>query len=213
MKRAYLLAVLCFLAIPFVFVGGGFLAVLINPEWAVHTSHYARNFHLLSALKLSLLWGGFGLSGLLWLLMCYFLVRSKERSRAWLLVAPLGPIGLAILSGLRDLAPAEGDAWQRLFLRMGRAARWVWGLAFFCGASTVAYAAMVLLRNLLILAQSLSTGAPVAQIIAQQNASSGMYAFTEGNEVICIVSVLYLFWPFAFNAGAWGCSKIKGGNR
>ncbi len=213
MKKSYLLAVLCFLAIPFVFVGGGFAAVLINPEWAIHTAHYARNFHLLSALKLTLLWGGFGLSGLLWLLMCYLLIRSKERSRAWLLVAPLGPLGLAALAGLRDLAPAEGDAWQHMFHRMGHAARWTWGFAFFFGASTVGYAAMVLLRNLLILAESVSTGASVAQIVAQQNASSGMYAFTEGNEVICIVSVLYLFWPLAFNAGAWGWSKMKSGTR
>ena len=43
------------------------------------------------------------------------------------------------------------------------------------------------------------TGATFAQIAASQNASGGMWAFTEGNEVIYLVTLIYLFWPIAFN--------------
>lgn len=39
----------------------------------------------------------------------------------------------------------------------------------------------------------------VAQIIDIQNASSGMWAFAEGNEVMFLVVVLYLIRPIAFN--------------
>jgi len=38
-----------------------------------------------------------------------------------------------------------------------------------------------------------------AQIMDLQNASSGMWAFAEGNEVIFLVALLYLLRPLAFN--------------
>jgi hypothetical protein len=199
MKKTYLLAVACYLAIPIVVMGGGFAAVIINPEWAIHTAHYTRNFHLLSAFKTLLMLGSFGLSAVLWLLMCYGLVRAKQRSRLWLACACLGPLGIAVLAALRDDDPAPGDAWQSFVSRLGRAARIAWETAFCLAAWTLSYQAMVLLRNVQILCQSLATGATVAQIVAQQNTMSGMYAFTEGNEVMYLVSLIYLFWPVAFN--------------
>lgn len=203
MKKTYLLAVACYLAIPFAVVGGGFLAVLINPEWALHTAHYSRNYHLLSALKMALFFSGVGLGVILWFLMCCCLVKSKQRSMGWLAFGFLGPFGIPVLAALRDEAPVSGDAWQRFIQLRGRAARIVFDLAFFFAAWTVSYQAMVLLRNLLILRESLATGAPVAQIVAQQTASSGMYAFTEGNEVMFFVTLIYLFWPVAFNLAAY----------
>jgi hypothetical protein len=199
MKKTYLLAVACYLAIPFAVVGGGFAAVLINPEWAIHTTHYSRNFHLLNALKGALFFSGVGLGGILWFLMCYCLVKSKQRSMLWLAFAFLGPLGIPVLAALRDAAPIAGDAWQRLIQRTSRAARIACDLAFFLAAWTVSYQAMVLLRNFRILLESMTTGAPVAQIVAQQNAGGGMYAFVEGNEVMYFVTLIYLFWPIAFN--------------
>ena len=199
MKKTYLLAVASYLAIPFVFVGGGFVAVLINPEWAIHTAHYSRNFQLLSALKRLFLFSGFGLSGILWLLMCYCLVKSKQRSMRWLAFGLLGPLGIPILAALRDDAPSAGDAWQRFIQRRGRAAQIAFDVAFFLVAWNGSYLAMVLLRNLLILNQSISTGATFAQISAQQNSSGGMWAFTEGCEAMYLVTLIYLFWPIAFN--------------
>lgn len=199
MKKTYLLAVACYLGIPFVIVGGGFVAVIINPEWALRTAHYARNFRLLSALKTLLILGSVGLGGILWLLMCYCLVKAKQRSNRWLAFAFLGPLGVPVLAALRDDAPFPGDAWQRFVQRMGRAARIAWELTFFSAAWTASYQAMVLLRNLLILRESMATGATVAQIVAQQNTMSGMYAFSEGNEVMYLVPLIYLLWPATFN--------------
>jgi hypothetical protein len=54
---------------------------------------------------------------------------------------------------------------------------------------------MVLKRNLMIIVQSASTGLSRAQIIDQQNASSGMWAFGEGLEVIYLAALFYLLWP------------------
>ena len=146
MKKDYLLAAACFLAIPFVIVGGGCVAVFINPEWAIHSAHYSRNFHLLGALKVALIWSAFGLGGVFWLLTCYFLVKAKGRSYAWLVFAFLGPFGLPVLMALRDGAPAAGDAWQGFVQRRGLAARIGLEVAFFLAAWRLGYQAMVLLR-------------------------------------------------------------------
>jgi hypothetical protein len=63
----------------------------------------------------------------------------------------------------------------------------------------LAFEAMILKRNLMILYESATTGSSTAQIIANQNASSGMWAFSEGLEVMFLVALLYLIWPIAFN--------------
>jgi hypothetical protein len=50
--------------------------------------------------------------------------------------------------------------------------------------------------------ESATTGVPIAQIIDRQNASSGMWAFAEGNEAMYLVVMLYLIWPGIFNLAA-----------
>jgi hypothetical protein len=63
----------------------------------------------------------------------------------------------------------------------------------------LAYQGMVLKRNLMIQYESVTTGVSTAQIIDRQNASSGMWAFAEGNEVMYMVVLFYLLWPIVFN--------------
>jgi hypothetical protein len=58
---------------------------------------------------------------------------------------------------------------------------------------------MVLKRNLMIMYESATSGISTAQIIDRQNASSGMWAFAEGNEVMYMVFLFYLPWPIVFN--------------
>jgi hypothetical protein len=199
MKKINLLAVACYLAIPFVIVGGLFVAGNINPEWALRTANYSRNFHLLTALKAALFFSSVGLGGVLWFLTCYCLVRAKRRSGVWLAFAFLGPFGFSVLAALRDGAPSPGDAWQRLVQRMGRSTHIAHELIFFFAAWSVSYQAMALLRNNLILRESLATGATVAQIVAQRNTMGGMYSFAEGIKVMYLVPLIYLSWPIAFN--------------
>ncbi|HZR58994.1 MAG TPA: hypothetical protein VFA74_19150 [Terriglobales bacterium] len=72
----------------------------------------------------------------------------------------------------------------------------------------LAYQAMVLKRVLTIQYQSATTGISTAQIIGLQNASSGMWAFAEGNEVMYMVVLLYLLWPIVFNIVARGTGTM-----
>jgi hypothetical protein len=58
---------------------------------------------------------------------------------------------------------------------------------------------MVLKRNLVIWYQSATTGMSTAQIIDIQNASSGMWAFGEGLEVMYLVVLFYLLRPILFS--------------
>lgn len=199
MKKTYLLAVACYIAIPFVIMGGGLVAAGIDPEWALRTANYPRNFHLLQALKTLVFLGSVGFGGILWFLMSYCLVNAKQRSINWLAFAFLGPLGIPVLAALRDDAPSADDACQRFIQRMSRVARIAFGLVFFIAAWIVSFWMIVLLRNLLILRESMVTGASVAQIVAQQNTMSGMYAFSEGMEVMYLVPLIYLLWPIAFN--------------
>ncbi len=55
---------------------------------------------------------------------------------------------------------------------------------------------------LTILREAAATGASTDQISAQQNASSGMWAFGESLEVIFLEVFFYLLWPACFNAAA-----------
>src|ERR1044071_2255263 len=135
----------------------------------------------------------------LWLLTCFFLLKSKKRSYGWLSLAVFGPFGLMILTMLHDNAPAPGDLYQRFLDRLKIYLRVAYELSFFVLVWVGAYQAMVLKRDFMILRQSAATGVPTAQIIAQQNASSGMWAFGESLEVMFLVVLFYLLWPFFFN--------------
>jgi hypothetical protein len=73
-------------------------------------------------------------------------------------------------------------------------------------AGTIAF--MVLLwtlelkREVAIRVESLMTATPVATIVAIQDASSGMWAFSEGLQMCYLVVLIYLIWPIVFNLGA-----------
>ena len=58
---------------------------------------------------------------------------------------------------------------------------------------------MILKRNLMIRYESITTGVSTAQIIATQNASSGMWAFGEFIEIMFFMIILYLLRPILFN--------------
>ena len=185
--------------IPAVTVLGGILINAINPEIAAGSSNYERNFWLLNLAKhLSMLAGSLVIM-LLWLLTCFFLIKSKKRSYGWLPLAMLGPFGLIILSMLSDNAPAPGDLYQQFVAKLKIYLRVAYELIFFVVVWVGAYQIMVLKRDLMILHESAITGISIAQIIDQQNASSGMYAFSEGLEVLFLVSLFYLLWPICFN--------------
>jgi hypothetical protein len=199
MKRQTVVALGLLLLIPAVLMLGGFLFALINPEIAAGHANYALNFHLLSRLRVAVFLGSALVALILWLLVFFLTIRSKQRSQWWLLLAALGPIGLAILATLNDKEPAETDRHARFVQNLTKLQCVAYEVCRFVVIWELAYQAMVLKRNLMILYESATTGASTAEIIATQNASSGMWAFGEGLEVMFLVVLFYLLWPIVFN--------------
>lgn len=198
-KKQTLLALILLLLIPAVTVGAGALFSLINPEIAAGHPNYVRNWHLLNSLKMGVMYSSFVVILALYLLGCLLVIRSKRQSRLWLLLAPLGPLGFAILSVLNDRAPSAADRYTRFVRGLNVWVRVAYELCAFVLIWTLAYEVVVLKRNLMIWYQSATTGVSTAQIIAVQNASSGMWAFSEGLEEIFFVILLYLLRPIVFN--------------
>jgi hypothetical protein len=199
MKKQTVVALVLLLLIPTVSMLGGLLFSLIHPEIAAGHANYVRNYHWLSLVKNMSAWASAAVVAILWLLVCFLVIRSKERSSLWLFFAALGPFGFAILAMLNDRAPAETDRYARFVRSLNRFVRVGYEVCIFVIIWMLAYQAMVLKRNLMILYESATTGISTAQIIDLQNASSGMWAFAEGNEVMYMVVLLYLIWPIAFN--------------
>ena len=198
MKKQSVVALVLLLLIPLVLSLGGMLFSLINPEIAAGHQNYVRNYHLLNMLKLACLWTSFAIVGVLWVLVFLIVIRSKQRSYLWLLLAALGPIGLAILTMLNDRTSAEKDRYSRFVGKMNWLVRAAYEVAIFLSVWVIAYQAMVLKRTLMIWYESATTGVSTAQIIDTQNASGGMWAFGEGLEVMYLVVLLYLLWPIVF---------------
>jgi hypothetical protein len=185
--------------IPAVTVLAGRLINSINPEIAARFPNYERNFQLLSLAKiLSMLAVLLVIIGL-WFLTCFFLIKSRKRSYRWLPLAMLGPFGLIILTMLSDNAPAPGDLYQQFVGKLKAYLRVAYELSFFVVVWVGAYQIMVLKRDLMIMYEAATTGVSTAQIINLQNASSGMWAFSEGLEVMFLVVLCYLLWPICFN--------------
>ena len=198
-KRYYILAVISFFLIPAISLLGGMIFNFINPEIAVHTSNYVRNYRLLDlARNASLLAAFFVIIGL-WILTCFFLLKSKQQSYRWLFLALLGPFGFIVLTILRDNAEEHGDLYRQFVRRMNVYLRAAYELCIVFIVWNLADQLVVLKRNLMIKYEAAARGVSIAQIINEQNASGGMWAFSEGLEFLYLVVLLYLLWPICFN--------------
>ena len=132
-KRHYLLAIACYLAIPVVFIAGGAMHQLIDPEWALRSADYVPNYRLLELLAQGVLMAAGMLALVLWLATCFFLLKARERSVAWLLLAAAGPLGFTFIATLRDLAPAPDDLYQQIVPRLKLYLRIPFEIAAFVG--------------------------------------------------------------------------------
>jgi hypothetical protein len=220
-KKQWVMAVVLLLAIPVVLVLGGALFSFINPEIAAGHPNYVRNFHLLNLLKLGVMWATAAAVLVLWVLVCLQVIRAKKRSASWLVLAALGPFGLAVLAMLNDAPTNElpinedstggrASAVHAGLVEIDRYARFVrslngfvrvgYELCTFVIVWVLAYQGMVLKRTLMIRFEAVRSGLSVAQVIDLQNASGGMWAFAEGLEVTFFVVLLYLLRPLIFSA-------------
>lgn len=214
MKKEWVLAVALLLAIPVVLMLGGALFSFINPEIAAGHPNYVRNYHLLDLLKRMVMWGTAAAVLVLWLLVCLQVIRAKGRSASWLVLAVLGPFGLAVLAMLNDasvngatrngattndLATGETDPYSRLVRSLNWFLRAGYEACSFVIVWALAYEGMVLKRSLMVRFEAARSGMSVAQVIDLHNASGGMWAFAEGLEVMFLVVLLYLLRPAVFN--------------
>ena len=198
MKKQSVVALFLFLLIPLVTALGGMLFSLINPETAAGHPNYVRNFHLLSLLKTMCFLGSGAVAAALWLLVCFLMIRSKNRSVLWLFLAALGPVGLAGIATLKDLAPLERDRYSRFVGSLNWLVRGGYEFCTFLILWVLVYQAMVLQRMLMIRYEAVATGVSTAQIMNIQNASSGMWAFGEWLEAMYLVVLFYLLRPIVF---------------
>jgi hypothetical protein len=198
-KKQWVVVIVLLLLIPAVVMLGGMLFSLINPEIAAGHPNYVRNFHLLNLLKLMIVWASIAAVGVLWLLVCLLVIRAKKRSPLWLFLAALGPFGFAILTMLSDRAPEEPSLHAQFVRNLNWFLRGGYELCTFVIVWVLAYEGMVLKRTLIIKYQVATTGVSEAQIIDLQNASSGMWAFAEGMEVMFMVVLFYLLRPIVFD--------------
>jgi hypothetical protein len=100
---------------------------------------------------------------------------------------------------LKDRAPAPDDLYQQF---IGKLKAW-WRVPLEIGVLVavclLAYLCVATLRELMIGYQSFARGIPATTIVAEQNASGGMWAFGEALEELYLVVLIYLLWPIAFN--------------
>ena len=198
LKKQSVVALVLFLLIPLVTVLGGVLFSLINPEIAAGHPNYVRNYHLLNLLKMMSLWTSLAGVAVLWVLVCLLVIRSKKRSYLWLFLAALGPIGFALLAALNDRTTAETDSYTRFVRKLNWYMRAGYEVLTFVIIWELAWQAMILKSTLMIRYEAFTTGVSIAQINAVRDASSGMWAFGEGMEVMYVAILLYLLQPVVF---------------
>ena len=198
-KKDYIMAILSFLLIPPMFLLGGEIFISINPEIALRTQNYVLNYWLLDKMRNACILAAFLVNVGLWFLSCFFLLRSKKQSYWWLPMGVFGPFGFIVLTALGDHAEQPWDLYRRFVRRMNIYLRVAYELCAVYVVWSLTYEIMVLHRNLMIKYEAARTGVSTAQIINQQNASGGMWAFSEGLEVMYLVVLMYLLWPICFN--------------
>ena len=198
-KRRYVLAVACYLAIPAILVAGAALFRLMDPEMFRGHVDYVRDYRLMELARQGVLAAAAGLTLVLWAATCYLVLASRQRSLGWLLLAAGGPFGFMFISMLEDRSPAPDDLYQQFIRKLRMYWRVPLEIALFVSVWFFAYEVVVLKRELMISFESFSTGTPTTTIIAQQTASSGMWAFGEGLEELYLVTLIYLLWPVFFN--------------
>src|SRR6185436_10796115 len=110
----------------------------------------------------------------LWVLTCYLVLKSRERSLWWLALAAAGPLGFMIIAMLGDRSPAPEDLYQRFIRKLRLYWRAPLEIALFVSTWFLADQCVELKRELLIRYESYSTGTPVETIVERQSASSGM---------------------------------------
>jgi hypothetical protein len=203
-RKYYGLSILALLLIPVAAMLAAGIFGAIDPELARGHSDYARNFALLEHLRHGVWLAALVLLGVLWLLASVWLLRAKSRRRIWLWLALLGSAGFAVLTALADRSPlSPNDAYGRLLAPLPKLLRVLYEIARFAVFGVVAWQLVEWLDYGTALFEATRRGVALAEVLAERDASSGMWAFGDAVRAAYLFVLLYALWPLAYNAVAW----------
>ena len=202
-RKYYGLSVLALLLIPVAAMLAAGIFGAIDPDLARGHSDYARNYVLLEHLRTGAWLAALVLLGVMWLLACVWLLRSKSRRRVWLWLALLGSAGFAVLTALSDRsALSPNDAYGRLLARLPKLLRVLYEVVRFAAFVAVAWQLVEWFDYGTALLEATRRGVPLAGVLAERDASSGMWAFGDGMRAAFLFVLIYALWPASYNAMA-----------
>jgi hypothetical protein len=209
-QKNYGRSIVALLLIPVVTVSAAAIDYAIDPELARGHLNYVRNFALLQHLRFGVVVVALLLVIALWLLACLWLLRAKSQRIAWLALALLGPFGFAGLMALPDrsaLAPA--DTYRRQLTRLPSLLRILYEIVRFAVFGFVAMQLIEWFDDGTALLEAGRRGIPLAEVLAERDASAGMWAFGDLLRAGCVFVLLYALWPAVCNAVAWLIRRIR----
>ncbi len=181
-RKYYGRSIIALLLIPVVTLSAAALDYAIDPELARGHANYARNFALLQHLRFAVVVAALVLVIALWLLLRLPLRASSKRMRSWLMLALLGPLGFVVLMVLPDRStPAAADAYGRELTRLPNLLRILYEILRFAIFGFVAMQLIEWYDDGTALIEASRRGISLSQVLAERDASSGMWAFGEGD--------------------------------
>lgn len=202
-RNYYCRSILALLLIPVVVMLSVQLFQAIDPELAAGHANYVLNYWLLDHARRIVLLGGLVLAVVLWLLSGFWLLRAKSRRGAWLLLSLLGAPGFALLSALSDRSPpSPDDVYRRQLARLPTVVRVLYEVVRFAALCFVTMQLVEWWNDGTAFLEATRRGVALAVVLAERDASSGMWAFGDLNRAAFLFVLIYMLWPFGYNAAA-----------
>jgi hypothetical protein len=209
-RKFYIRSIVALLMIPVVSRLAAGAVAAIDPESARGHEHYVRNFALLKHLRQGVFISGLVLLGILWLLACAWWLRARSQRRAWLWLALLGPPGVAVLASLPNReGPLPGDAYSRQLQRLPQLLRVVYEVLRFVAFGFVAMQLIEWFDDATALMEAHRRGVALALVLAERDATSGMWAFGDMIRAGYLFVLMYALWPAGFNAVATLVRRLR----
>jgi hypothetical protein len=209
-RKYYCRSILALLLIPVVVILTALIFEAIDPELARGHADYARNYALLDHARRVALLAGPVLAGVLWLLSGLWLLRAKSRRGVWLWLALLGAPGFAMLSALLDRSPpAPNDAYRLWLARLPPLLRVLYEVVRFAALGFVTMQLVEWWNDGTALLEATRRGVALAVVLAERDASSGMWAFGDGMRAAFLFVLIYALWPASYNAVAGLIRRLR----
>jgi hypothetical protein len=200
------------LLIPVIALADGWLIAALDPERAAGHPDYAHNFALRQQLRTATLVGSLALECALFLIACFWLLRAKSRTQGWLAWALLGAPGFAVIASLPDRGPlSPRDFYERQLARLPPLVRGLYEIGRFFVFWFAALSFVAAFEFATALLEAAQRGMTLAQLMAERDASSGMWAFGDMMRAAWVFIVMYALWPGACNLVAAAVRRLKAG--